>query len=467
MGRKIDETLNALERSNLLTRDGRDWLVAACDPFHDTDYSVKGYPDVMTASTVVQLVKKQLQIRVPTSGAGAVPSGQNWDCSIVLTPDLVSQLYADFQQVDPFGNVVSSTGAQGCVWGGLVVAAGPSGADMWPSPTNLATLTVTNQSLDVQDYVQGNMRLIAAGFEVVNTTASLQKQGQCTAFRVPNHQTENVYYYPTTEANALMAIPTITSRLPPGNLAEATILPGSRTWAAEEGAYVVARQNGSTNPMRQPTYKPTSFPLDDTTSLSPVSTITEPTLSNFTHNGAGQSQGCVAGLPVPFDISGVHLTGLSYQTTLTVNVRWLLERMPGPYEPDLVVLATPAASYDPLALELYARALADMPPGVMLKENPLGEWFRSALGKVASWAPKIGAALGNVLPGAGLVGNVVGGLARAGQRLIPEPEPLPDSASPIAANTQGTATRARQMRTTTRPRQTTQVAGRRVRRRAR
>lgn len=461
MVRRIDETLNALERANMLTQDGRNWLVAACDPFHDTEYAVKGYPDVATASTVVQLIKKQIQIAVPTTGPGAVATGQNWDCSIAITPALVSQIYADLQQVDVFGNIASTTGVTGCVFGGLVSSAGPQGADMWPSPTNLGTLTVNNQSVDIQEYVQGNMRLIGAGFEVVNTTATLQKQGQCTAYRVPNQFTNQTYYFPAT-GQFLQPVPGEASRLPPSNLAQATILPGSRTWAAEEGAYIVMRQNGLNNPMTQPSYIPATFPLDDTTSAPPSSTLLESTLSNYTPTSGGQSQGTVADIHVPFDISGVHFTGLSYQTTLTVNVRWLVERMPGPFEADLVVLATPAAVYDPLALELYAKALADMPPGVMLKENPLGEWFRNVLGKVADWAPKVGGALGNVIPGAGLIGNAVGALARGGRALIPAapaPQPLPDSASPLAPQRQRQRTRP------TRPKQTT-VGARRIRRRA-
>jgi hypothetical protein len=121
---------------------------------------------------------------------------------------------------------------------------------------------------------------------------------------------------------------------------------------------------------------------------------------------------------LPFDTSGVHFTGLSYTTTLTVNVRWLIERIPGPNEADLVVLATPSASYDSLALELYTRCVNDMPPGVMLSENPLGEWFRDALSKVSDWAPKVGNALGTFIPGASIIGNGVGMAAGAAKKMI-------------------------------------------------
>jgi len=114
----------------------------------------------------------------------------------------------------------------------------------------------------------------------------------------------------------------------------------------------------------------------------------------------------------PFDCSGAHFTGLSYNTTLTINVRWILERLPGPNEVDLVVLAQPPTPFDPLALELYTRALDNAPPGVMLSENPLGEWFTSVLKKVGEWAPKIGGALGDIgVPFAETVGKIAGAAA--------------------------------------------------------
>lgn len=176
------------------------------------------------------------------------------------------------------------------------------------------------------------------------------------------------------------------------------------------------RMNADDNPLLQPRWMNQTYCRKDISGV-----ITGSNYQFFTGSPPGSAVNNMS-LKIPFDTSGVHFTGLSYASTLTVNVRWLIERMPGPRESDLVVLATPSASYDPLALELYTRCLGDMPPGVMLSENPLGEWFRSALSKVADWAPKIGNVVGNFIPGASAFGNVIGGLAGAGQKLIPKSE---------------------------------------------
>jgi len=424
ISRKADAILNSLEKNSSLTRDGRDWLIAALDPFHDQDLALAGYPDLTTASTVVQLVKQSFQITVPTTGTGAVSAGANWDCSVAMFPWMANQPANTITTVAPNGAFVTAASVTSNIQtGGITVAAGPQGAQLWPGNTVVTTASYTG--FDARNYVKGNSRIIGMAFEIINTTADINKQGQVTAWRMPNVATDQQFIQ--TIATTPAANNTGTSsvnRFPPGNLADAQILYGSRSWAAREGAYVVARQNGMNNPLKQPSLMvncscATDFFTTNTTNM----TLYAPSLAFGTNQ--------LPDLATPFDLSGVHFTGLSNTTTLTINARWLFERMPGPQEPDLVVLATPSACYDPLALELYTHCLSSMPPGVMLSENPLGEWFASVIEKVRDWAPKIGNALGTVIPGAGLVGNALG----AGAGLVRNV--LPDSRSNNAANQNG------------------------------
>lgn len=435
MSRKIDAVLDKLEKQSTLSPDGRAWLIASCDPFHDSDIRLAGYPDVATSATVVQLVKKQLQVTVPTTGNGSVTLGNNWDCSIALFPQLVNEEYGNLSTIDPDGNG-SGASVNGVYFGGLCVNSGPQAERLWPDTTD-ANAAVTPQFIGAQEYCKGMVRIIGMGFEVVNTTADINKQGQVTAWRMPNLATETNTYWPSgLVAPAVQTTRVVIQRMPPSTIASASLLYGSRSWAAREGAYVVSRQSGVNNPFQFPSNTPIVYTMDDMASGNTDTWITSSGLAagGVVNNGD-------ADIYAPFDISGVHFTGLSYATTLTVNVRWLIERVPSPLEPDLVVLATPSASYDPLALELYTHCLRDMPPGVMLNENPLGEWFRSALSKVADYAPKIGSFLGNVIPGASTLGNVIGGAARVGSNLIPAPKreekiALQDSASNMAPQKQ-------------------------------
>jgi len=422
VNRSINAALDKLERSKLLTPCGRDWLIAAADPFHDQDLRLDGYPDLMSSSTVVQLVKRTIQLTVPTSGAGTVAANQNWDCSVALFPEGTAQNSSTVTVVGGNGIAAAPVTVSGVLTGGLTVSAGPQGASLWPDGS-INQPTATYSQLDVRPYVGGCSRIIGMGFEVINTTSDLNKQGQVTAWRMPSVYTDTSVSVSLGTVPPASAPNTIrVNRFPPGTLANAQLLFGSRSWAAREGGYVVARQNSMDNPARQPTNFPIGYLPTDIGTTGAGYTVYTNTLLNLANTTVNNLN--------PFDLSGLHFTGLSFTTTLTVNVRWLVERIPGPTEFDLVVLATPSSAYDPLAIELYCQCLRDMPPGVMLSENPLGEWFRSALSKVADWAPKIGTALGTVVPGAALIGNLVGGGARAVGTLIePTTNPLPESSS--------------------------------------
>lgn len=416
--RKIDTILNGLEKNSSLSRDGRNWLIAAIDPFHDSDLSLSGYPDVLTSNSVVQLVKQQFQITVPgTTGTGAVAAGANWDCSIALFPSLVNGYLNNATVVNNFGVVQSTNTTTGTYVGGCVAMGGPANATLWPTTGNYAPNSVSVGSAEPYQYCKGQGRIISMGFEVVNTTAELYKQGQVTAWRMPGQWSEQDFYYQTSAGPpALYTQYTgLTQRLPPGYLSAAQLLYGSRSWGADEGAYVVARQNSEDNPGKFPSFRFLAYTADD--NASGVSGNTFMTGPAAAFNGTPTQN---ADYYAPFDLSGVHFTGLSYTTSLTVTCRWFIERIPGPSEPDLVVLASPSCPYDSLALELYCNCLRDMPPGVMLKENPLGEWFREALQGVAEWAPKIGSALGGIIPGAAVVGSGLGHVAGVASSFIPQ-----------------------------------------------
>jgi hypothetical protein len=332
--------------------------------------------------------------------------------------------------------------------GGLTIQSCPQSQTTYPQSAS-ALASTTSQILVPSEYCNGNTRVIGAAFEVVNTTAEISKQGQVTVYRLPTIKTPTMVSS-TPIAGAFQTSYMNLQRFPPANLAQAQLLFGSRSWSAAEGAYVVARINDIDNPLLQPSFIPTGWLAQDVIANQGGTYFSS---SAVTAN-YGQSD-----IQTPYDISGAYFTGLSFATSLTVNVRWLIERMPGPSETDLVVLATPSAPYDGLALELYTKALRDMPPGVMLKENPLGEWFRSALSAVADWAPKIGNALGTVLPGAGMIGNALGGGARVITSFLPNNAPATGryenyTPPPLVGSASNATPRRRQMtvRVASRPR---------------
>jgi len=431
--RKINAILDKLEKQSTLSSDGRAWLIAACDPFHDTDITLAGYPDVNTSSTVVQLIKKSVQVTTTALG--------NFDCCIAMFPTMAASGTINSSTVNAAGVIIGVGASSTIVTGGIVIVTGDSGVGtLWPTATqNVNGTHVSYQSLALPEYIKGDVRIIGMAFEVVNTTSQLNKQGQVIAWRMPTNNTPMELYAPLTSAagTSVVGYSGLLHRFPPGTPADAELLYGSRSWAAGEGSYTVARQNSENNPLRAPDTLPDWYTGGDMVFGATSTVYTGPSPGV----GAVGPKGGVD-IHAPYDLSGTWYTGLSNSSTLTVHARWLIERSPGPSEADLVVLATPSSAYDPLALELYTHCLDKMPPGVMLSENALGDWFRDALSTVSTWAPKIGNVLGNFLPGASLVGNAIGSGAGIVREFIPAETKIPLQGS---ASKQGQSTRVVQM----------------------
>jgi hypothetical protein len=360
---------------------GKNWALAALDPFHDTPIDpFAGYPDNNEAPSVQQVVKSSYSI-----SAGSI--GGNFDAHVCWLPWLDLDVGRFFQaQIYNGGQFTPLTvGAPtGSMWAGLMV-------DVVPSGTNtMAQGTTTPVSLDgatMATYTVNDWRLVAVGFEVINTTSELNAQGLVTAYRCPVPQrsskaTVNAYNYTTTGGGGLLngSGTAVVVSSPPTNVSAALLLPGSVQWKAKEGAYIVPTLN-STN---------ITSGLDDTCVIINDS-VGESTYRGVTSNGAITG---VSGLGsiinwypsgvglVDFNIAGAYFTGLSNSTTLTVNIIHYFERFPSidlTSDLNLVVLAKPSCRYDPKALELYSAVIRHMPVGVPQRFNGLGDWFREAV----------------------------------------------------------------------------------------
>jgi len=328
---------------------------------------------------------------------------------------------------------------------------GLPGVNLWPTGTAGAdgSTTLAGQSSPTQ-YMVGRCRVIGYAFEVNNTTAEMFKQGQVTYYRQPSKGSLDQFITYNGAGSTMAVTTTFNSiRMPPANLIEAQLLYGSRTYEAREGAYIVSRLNCVDVPMDQPNNTPNVYTSMDKSIAGSYANPYQILYcdANVLRANPDAGVGAVQLFPqradkcASFDISGAYFTGLSPTTSLVVNCRWIIERCPTINEPDLVVLATPSACYDPIALELYSHAMCYAPPGVPVSENPFGEWFKKVVSGVADWAPKIGNAL-SFIPGASIIGNVVGagaGVVRdvlpgsantnnittAQRVLMPKPRPVP------------------------------------------
>lgn len=390
-----------------MSEDGKNFLIAALDPFHDTQLQkLNGFPDVETAPSILRCIKQSVSISRPTSWADAT-----WDCHIIAWPWLVEHLGLNY--VVP-GNVVTD-GASTVpnTYGGLQAYAVAPGQSFDPYTTANLTNRVGSLTID-PTYTQGSGRIVGAGFEITNTTSDLNRQGLVTVYRMPQQkESEATFYLEGTNLAAASGSGYVSFnqvRPPPLNTADAMLICGSRQWKAAEGCYCVYPFIGNENPPRsqwlcQPMVT-TDFADGTVSPGNPscwvpnwqVSTTVPPTAQFF-----------------PIKTEFVHMpgaifTGLSLDTTLTMNWNVYYESFPSPKEKDILVLATPSSAYDPVALEFLSRGLSSLPVGVPAADNPSGEFFSDMIRAIADYAPTVGEFFG---PAGGLIGQGIGKLANA------------------------------------------------------
>lgn len=446
------------------------WLKAAVDPFHDYELPhLDGYPDVSTEPTVMVKINQAFELSKPAGLA----SKANWDCHIFLSPvdaalapASVTPVTTQTGTANPRGeagaaagtneinSVTSPTGTAGRM-DGLVFNSVPSDSTLGNNRTftpghmpltagggyEAGNISLDN-FLDYESTDLGAYRIVYSGFEVVNTTAQIFKQGAVTVYEYGNTQESGVsndakaVATGTTSPSNMLGLPMTYFRQPPNTIAQAKIMPGAHSWAAQDGTYNTAKFQ-TDNPFKCLTNQPFAFCQN-----LPV----DASQSGFIQDGGGDyTQGSFfSGANANFapsvhfsnmNASGAYFTGLSEETTLFITWRVGLERLPAANKPTFLALAKPSASYDPNALALYNLIVASLPPGVPQGYNDAGEWFRmvsKAARKFIPMAYPLVDAASTMLTmlGRPALAAGVAGLGNAARSLIPAQQPKSAPATP-------------------------------------
>jgi len=366
-----DRVVNTYCKDLGTTREGRDWLKAALDPFHDTQLEVIGMPDGANALSTRQVVTLAAII---TSTTGP------WDVSIVDWPTLSSGNKPNFVQYTAYS--AGPNGPQGGYQAGSSVSGIPYGLSWIQGATGTtldwtsSTAYANGQILLPSTYGQSPYRVIAKGFEVYNTSNVLNQGG-------------NVCVWTQNSPNIMSASPQLVTGpsysnpgylgmalapAPPATISNAEILPNSANYLAAQGCYVTARLCN--------TELPTSTATTNQYLYYSSVPQTGPYMGAAPLSAGTNSYGQIASQQ-NFNLTGAYFTGLPANSTLFVRYRVVLETFPS-FGDSLLTSARPSPCYDPIILELYSRALRTLPVGVPVCENGLGDWFKSVANSVAS-----------------------------------------------------------------------------------
>ena len=431
---RAKDPMRNLCQERLITPEACDWVKFALDPFHDQQLdNLRGFPDVATEPTVVVKIRQAVTVSAPPG----LPDGETWDCHMVLSPiDYAPRSYNVGVKAAPVGQVDGSGNTAYQAAGLITKAVGPDGT--LTTVGRLDGLVINSvrgnseygvnetftpghmpleggdgyqvQNINLDNYLDFNetdlgvYRVVYSGFEVVNTTAQIKKQGAVTVYEygnsfetgvsIPDASTQvggtTYEYSPTGYYN-----PTNYFRCPPNTIAEAKIMPGSHSWAAQDGNYNTAKFQ-TENPFQALTARPwvvcqnqvkagegrgyfTPDPFDGTGAPYTAGSIaSSPFLAEMKTTYAATAP--QAGAPGPchfsrMNTSGAYYTGLSPETTLFVTWRVGIERLPAANKPAFLALSQPSATFDPNALVLYNMVANVLPPGCPQGYNDAGKWY--------------------------------------------------------------------------------------------
>lgn len=407
---------------------GKKWLIQAIDPYHDEAITPTGYPDANIAGSIVQVVKTSINVSAPAGVAG------NWDAHVFNLPHCCSKTYTNKasglnSSYDPLTNSLEVHGYSDLTKptsvGGVVVIAGDPADATSPFANDALNMTgylfgsttstarsITSLPLDKADYFGGNARVVAMGFEVVNTTSDLNRQGTVTTYRQPYSRDSDLTILMTESTSSATGLGSADLlQDAPGTLSDVMILSGTRQWKAADGGYCVCTLNSVENPSGPLKSKVTmlsAYPYDGSTLINPIcsSVVYDTTGAEFLFTAADDCR---------FNQSGLYFTGLSAESTLTVNVIYYVERFPSSHDPTLAVLAGPSIGYDSVAFEMYSRSLEFMPPGVPQWENGIGDWFKSVVSAIPKVARTVAPALGMLpIPAAQVASQVASAIGQIG-----------------------------------------------------
>jgi len=382
---RSEHLLNRIANKTGMTQDGKLWLTKAVDPFHDFQVAPAGYPDGEADRSVIKDFVLSMNVTRPAT----VPNTDNWDCLITID-DCPHRSDADAHVMHGTTVIASANPAvQGYYpYGGCTARSGPVGNDLTKVLSVGNTLAIDTIEIPLDSY-QDKMRIISSGFEAHNTTAEYFKQGSVTVFEMPSSVTNASVVITETDAVVSTQILNIRSVKPkpvlPTDVAEATILTGSKSWEAREGCYVVGAMQDMTP---RPRYR-----------VPCGSLFFDPALSQQVVSKAGWMESGEVGYTEPiiewlsgiksppttflsnYNTRGAYFTGLSPETSLTIYYRISIQSFPNPDSP-LVSLAVPSPMSDIVAQAAYSEIMSRMPVGVKVKENGLGDWFTGAVAKI-------------------------------------------------------------------------------------
>lgn len=401
--RRGQQVLDALVDSKLATPEAVQTVLNIADPFPDDTCQPSGWPDGHGTVTLPVKWESQVQISAP---AGLLAT-ETWDAHIIFMPVLGQA--TDVTQKWSLANangVLTPVAGGGATVNTFACVTAKTGT--LPEYGTLAWDTAEAYNCGPTEVINGNAsRICAAGIEAVASGPDIYRGGMGYAYRFDS-SAEAAVRSPITTAVSPVPYAARVQKVvmqPPIDPGDVINYANTYSGDAKRGIVSVACPRSSKNEFNMP------FP-------------SEHMMYKYNLSGSSLYQVTASTPMVEWCTSGIFLTGLHPNATYTIKNRVFLELSPVIGQSTVgagnlaQVAARQAVPSSAEAMDVISGILSRMPAGFDYAENPLGEWFSKVLSTVASVAPAIGKAIGNVVPGAGLIGSGIGALARGASSAV-------------------------------------------------
>lgn len=426
------------------------FLKVSLDPYHDRTIRFEGAPTSRNSSSVCLVFNQEMTIAADDFPGITEPT---WDAHFTMYPFINT---VNCQLADEYKNLILPDITSNVVMRPMNVFAVNSGVPTYCGQTG-QDLGLNQKGFDLSSlasYITGEpandgpgrrmLRIVGESFEVIDESPEIYQQGAVTCYRYPMDVTpQNMMIEGAQPANAtwtitgLPSVPAIQLRQflnchslkpPPVNTASAVLIPGSETWRAREGAYVVGTQYESEVPFRtldstpvnfvgyspqtQPNVSPTGY-----YSIIDAQCTSQTYQGGFVVGGAAAPETLLQNAVFPFNMSGAYFTGLSAQyAVLRLRYRTYVEILTDPADNVLSPLSSPTLPYSQSLVEFCMQVIAKEPAGVPQTWNPAGEKWKKILHTIGEVADTLGPALSSISPELSLVVGAGGRLLKNATR---------------------------------------------------
>ena len=366
-----ESEISVMARAVGCSLDGVAFIKQALDPFSDDLRDPVGMPDMEVGNSVCQHVKRTYTYTVGAAAEDVNIILDNLDTQVTLSENTP---YTDGIAI--VGNYLADS--PGLVFtrrGGVRIRKGAAGTQLRQDQDfdhgGVLALPSTFTA-------SGSCRVTAKAIEVHNVSNKLVVGGAVTVYRATGdipYDKESVTVLrnqttPTTICNSFTG--KVASTVPEFE-SDAVAYPGSQTWDAEDGCYIVAMPAAQTNEV-------SDSALDNCTMVLGGPSVAGKTWLNSV--AANTVPRLIISEPKvfsPFFLTGAYFTGLPAGSQLKINVIYYVERFITSTSAslDLVTMGRPSPYYDPAALELYAKTAQRAPVGTKAKNNADGDWIKN------------------------------------------------------------------------------------------